>query len=141
MGHSAESAFMLWATARNLLKRCGPQGRIWLSPVGYCAEFRLALWTTAQNQHRIRYESDPMYPHARARVSTCMWLYIYVHVAVYPRAHGHVTTWSCIHIHVAVYPRQNLAMCYGPQRRIWLCTVGHCTEFFKALWDTAQNLA
>jgi hypothetical protein len=38
MGHSAELAFALWATAQNLLKSYGPQRRIWL-----------ALWATAQN--------------------------------------------------------------------------------------------
>ncbi len=71
-----------------------------------------------------------MYPHARDCVSTCTWLYIYMHVAVYPRARSHVSMWSCIHMHVAVYPRQNLAMHYGP----------YCSaESGSALWATAQN--
>ncbi len=29
---------------------------------------------------------------------------------------------------------------YGPLRQIWLCAMGHCSEFGDALWATAANL-
>jgi hypothetical protein len=38
MGHSAESAFALWATAQNLLKSYGPQRRIYVR-LGYSEKY------------------------------------------------------------------------------------------------------
>jgi hypothetical protein len=124
-----------------------------LSTMGYSAEYGSAMSATAQNvvrrcgpQRGICLESDTnqipcihmhvaVYPRVLGCISTCMWLCIHVHAAVYPRAvavyqcaHGCVSTWSCIHMHVAVYPRQ-----------IWQCTMGHRAESGSALWATAQN--
>jgi hypothetical protein len=50
--------------------------------------------------------------------STCMWLCIHTHVALYPHAYGHGPTWSCIHVHVVMYP---------------------LAEFGYALWAIAHN--
>ena len=35
----------------------------------------------------------------------------------------------------------DLAMRYGPLRRIWLTAMGHCSGFGYALWATAGNEA
>jgi hypothetical protein len=137
----------LWAIAQNCLLRYGPLRRIFICAMGHRPEYGLALWATAQNfvkhcgpQHWICLESDTnqipcihihvaVYPHVHDCISTCMWPCIYVHVTIYPWACGRVSTGSCIHMQVVVYPHQNLAMRYGPQCRIWLSTVGLCTEF------------
>ncbi len=88
-----------------------------------------------------------MYPHARGHVSTCMQLYIYVHVAVYPHAQGHVciNVVNCPHacgclsmseFRYALWAtEQNLAQHCGPLHRILLSAMGHGTESLT----TTQN--
>ncbi len=97
---------MLWAIAQNQLLCYGPLRRIFLSAMGYSAEYGSAMWATAQNvvkrcgpQSGICLESDTnqipcihmhvaVYPHVLGCISTCMWLCIHVHVAVYQCARG-----------------------------------------------------
>jgi hypothetical protein len=49
MGHSAESAFALWAIVQNRLLRYEPLRRIFLRAMGHSAEYGSALWATALN--------------------------------------------------------------------------------------------
>jgi hypothetical protein len=73
-------------------------------------------------------------------VSTCMWqciivrwLCIYMHVALYPRAHGLVSTCRiglCTRISLNAKARvQNFVLGYGPPRSILLCPMGHSAEW------------
>jgi hypothetical protein len=84
----------------------------------------------------------------------CVPMWLCTHVLVYPcdvYPCGCVSMWSCIHVvvypcgHVSLctwpwIPLHNLAVRSGPQRRIWLCAMGHSTKFGYALWTRAQNL-
>ncbi len=83
-----------------------------------------------------------------------LYLCLFIHqLAVYPCAHGCVSTCTCpcIHIHVTLYPKMvmyqcgHVFMCNGPAFicRIWFHTVVQDPEFVFAcyvLWDIVQNL-
>ncbi len=113
MGHSAESAFALWATAQNLLKSYGPQRRIWLSPVGHCAEFRSALWAMAQNQLPQRRAQQIHWKvcHNLWRNSKAKSLHLY---NALPKAYP-IHAWN---------PSQ-------PRIKNWFCAVGHYAEWYS----------
>ncbi len=83
-----------------------------------------------------------MYPHERGQwtrinIQNLVMSYIHMamHMAVFPPAHGRVSTCMCWYIHV-----QNLVMHYGPLRRILWRASGHSTEFILlCTLATAQN--
>ncbi len=90
----------------------------------------------------------------RGFISTCKWpwihvqnlLILFVQMAVYPRAHGHVST-----LHVTVYPCSEFGyvLCHSTeflkrlwatvQRRILLCTMDYSAELCWSLWAAAKN--
>jgi hypothetical protein len=97
--------------------------------MGHSAKYGLDLWATAQNfvkhcgpQRRICLESDTNQP-------PC----IHMHVTVYPRVRGCISTcmWPCIHVLVAMYLCGHVSTC------MWPCI--HVRIY--ALWAIVQNLA
>ncbi len=116
--HSTESgSTLLWVTAQNFSKHCGPR------------EIYLDLDT---NQIPCIHMHRAVYPRVCGCISTSMRPCIHEHVAVNPRQ-----IWPCAmgpttaqNLDQALWATvQNFVKRYGPQRRIWLSTMGHCAEF------------
>jgi hypothetical protein len=112
MSHSAESAFVLWPTAHNLLKHYGPQRSIWLNMASALIVFQHygpELGTSFESDTNwISWISTDYVPKCTGCVSTCMWPCI--HVVMYTCACG------CV------------SMC-----RIWLCNLVYSAQYGYAL--------
>ncbi len=128
MSHSAESAFVLWPTAHNLLKHYGPQCSIWLNMATALILFQHygpELGTSFESDtNRISWISTGygMYPNA---------------LAVYPLAYGRVSVilWPCFHLVMYTCACGCVSTCI-----IWLCNLVYSAQYGYALWAIVQNL-
>jgi hypothetical protein len=116
--HCTASVSVLWAAAQILVSREPQRGpasnRVWVRS-------QIHLLT--------------MYPRAFgcvSCVSTCMWLCINVHVAVYQRACSCVSTcmWLCINVHVAVINVHVAVYPHACGWRLLLHMSGYIKNFF-----------
>jgi hypothetical protein len=130
IGLSTESAVVLWTTAHDLLKRCGPQCRIWLGSVSHWADSGLHYRPQCGISFKLDKKQIPCV--SASYQSTCMWPHIYMPVALYPHAWGHVSMclWPCNHVQVALHPHAEFgyALCAHSHVSMCICCVSVCTR-------------